>query len=90
MVLRVVTWPTFGGSHGRIVCAAVEDGRGLGLGDDLPAWRPGRLLALLALPFLRVFAYRRGAFGTGPAGGIATPADASLVMQLGAEGVFVG
>jgi pyridoxal 5'-phosphate synthase pdxS subunit len=24
------------------------------------------------------------------AGGIATPADASLVMQLGAEGVFVG
>ena len=24
------------------------------------------------------------------AGGIATPADASLMMQLGAEGVFVG
>ena len=24
------------------------------------------------------------------AGGIATPADAALVMQLGAEGVFVG
>jgi pyridoxal 5'-phosphate synthase pdxS subunit len=24
------------------------------------------------------------------AGGIATPADASLVMQLGADGVFVG
>ena len=24
------------------------------------------------------------------AGGIATPADASLIMQLGAEGVFVG
>lgn len=25
-----------------------------------------------------------------PAGGVATPADAALMMQLGAEGVFVG